>query len=70
MYVSSLPTDSSISHKLDHGMGGYLYLIGGSVRLNGGELATGDAAKIWDEPEVTLEAREESELIMVEVRLD
>ncbi|TMK86515.1 MAG: pirin family protein [Actinobacteria bacterium] len=70
VYVSSLPTGSSVSQKFDHGMGGYLYLIGGSVRLNGGELATGDAAKFWDEPEVTLEAREASELILIEVRLD
>jgi quercetin 2,3-dioxygenase len=70
VYLSSLPTGSSVSQKFDGGMGGYLYLIGGGVRLNGDDLGTGDAAKIWDEPEVTLEAREESELIMVEVRLD
>ena len=40
------------------------------MRLNGESLSTGDAAKIWEEPEVTIEAAADSELIMVEVRLD
>jgi quercetin 2,3-dioxygenase len=68
--VSSLPAGTSISHKFEEGTGGYLYLIEGSIRLNGETLHTGDAAKIQDEPEIALEAEEPSELIMVEVRLD
>jgi quercetin 2,3-dioxygenase len=68
--VSSLPAGTSISHKFDDDVGGYLYLIQGRIRLNGETLHAGDAAKIQDEPEVTIEAEEPSELIMVEVRLD
>jgi hypothetical protein len=70
VHVSSLPAGSSASHKFDQGAGGYLYLIGGEVRLGGERLSTGDAAKIWDEPELTIEAEQDSELILVEVRLD
>jgi quercetin 2,3-dioxygenase len=70
VYISSLPSGSAVSHKFADQTGGYLYVIGGEVRVNGERLTTGDAAKIEDEPEVTLEADADSELIMVEVRLD
>lgn len=70
VYISSLPAGASASHKFEQGTGGYLYVIGGDVGLNGERLATGDAAKVWDEPEVTLRSEQESELILVEVRLD
>jgi quercetin 2,3-dioxygenase len=70
VYVTSLPAGGSVSHKFGSVHGGYLYLIEGAVRLNGQELNTGDAAKIQDEPEITIEADRPSELIMAEVRLD
>jgi redox-sensitive bicupin YhaK (pirin superfamily) len=70
VYVSSLPPGVTVSHKFADQTGGYLYVIGGDVRLNGEGLSTGDAAKIWEEPEITMEAVSETELIMVEVRLD
>ena len=70
VYVSSLSAGTSVSHKFGQEYGGYLYLIEGAIRLNGEELRTGDAAKIEDEPEITIEALEPSELIMAEVRLE
>ena len=70
VYVSALPRATSVSHKFDDGTGGYLYVISGDVRLNVERLSTGDAAKIRDEPELTIGADADSELIMVEVRLD
>jgi redox-sensitive bicupin YhaK (pirin superfamily) len=70
VYISSLPSGSAVSHKFADQTGGYLYVIGGEVRLNTERLITGDSAKITDEPEVTVEADADSELIMVEVRLD
>ncbi|TML02502.1 MAG: pirin family protein [Actinobacteria bacterium] len=70
VYVSALPRGTSVSHKFDDGTGGYLYVIGGDIRLNGQRLGTGDAAKIWDEPELTIGADGETELLLVEVRLD
>jgi quercetin 2,3-dioxygenase len=70
VYVSSLPAGGSVSHKFEEGAGGYLYLISGGLTLNGEHLATGDAAKIQDEPELTLSADVDSELILVQVRMD
>jgi redox-sensitive bicupin YhaK (pirin superfamily) len=70
VYVSSLPSGSSTSHSFGQGTGGYLYVIAGEVRVNGEALSTGDAAKVWEEPELAVEADADSELIMVEVRVD
>ena len=69
MYVSRLPLGHGVSHKFDDGMGGYLYVIGGELRLNGETFRTGDAAKIADEPEIDLEAAADTELVLMEVDL-
>ncbi len=69
VYISSMEGGLSLDHKFPNGMGGYLYVIGGALGLDGERLETGDAAKIWDEPEITLRAENETELIMVEAQL-
>jgi redox-sensitive bicupin YhaK (pirin superfamily) len=69
VYVSSMAPGVSLDQKLPQGMGAYLYVIEGELQLNGERLSTGDAAKIWDEPEITLRAAAETELILVEVQL-
>jgi len=45
-------------------------VIEGSVQAGVEKLATGDAAKIWDEQRFLLNAEADTELIIVEVRLD
>jgi redox-sensitive bicupin YhaK (pirin superfamily) len=70
VYISSLPAETEVAHRVEPGSGLYVYLIGGALRLGDERLTTGDAAQISDEPEVTLRADDDSELIMVEVRLD
>jgi quercetin 2,3-dioxygenase len=70
VYISSLPKAAEVAHKLEPGRGLYLYLIEGALGLDGERLTTGDAAQIFDEPEVTFRADDDSELILVEVRLD
>jgi redox-sensitive bicupin YhaK (pirin superfamily) len=69
LFVSSLSSGRSVSHKFDDGMGGYLYVIDGAMTANGERLSTGDAAKIGDEPEIDLEATADTELVLVEVDL-
>ena len=69
MLLSSLPGGSSLPHVFPEGMGGYLYVIGGGIRLNGEAMNTGDAAKIGDQPTIDVEATADSELILMEVDL-
>ena len=67
--VSSLQSGKSASHELDEGYGAYLYVASGQIRLGEHTLSEGDAAKIVDEPTVTVEASQDSELAMVVVQL-
>jgi redox-sensitive bicupin YhaK (pirin superfamily) len=69
VYVSSLEARDAVDHPLGTGWGVYFYLIEGAVALGQERLATGDAARIWDQSHLTIHADEASELIMVEVRL-
>jgi quercetin 2,3-dioxygenase len=69
VYVSRLQAGRAVAHDFRPGRGGYLYLIEGRAALGAEELATGDAAKIHDEPQLHIEAKELSELILVEVPL-
>jgi redox-sensitive bicupin YhaK (pirin superfamily) len=67
--VSSLQSGKSASHQLEEGSGAYLYVASGKIRLGEHTLSEGDAAKIFDEPIVSVEASQDSELAMVVVRL-
>ena len=69
VYVSSLPAGSAVRHDLASGRGVYLYVIEGDVAVNGEPMATGDAARIRDEPALEITAAADSELILVDVRL-
>jgi quercetin 2,3-dioxygenase len=69
MLLSSLESGGSVSHEFPERMGGYLYVIGGEISLNGEAMRTGDAAKIGDEPRLVIEATADSELILMEVDL-
>jgi quercetin 2,3-dioxygenase len=67
--VSALQLGKSASHELDEGYGAYLYVASGQIRLGEHTLSEGDAAKAVDEPTITVEASQDSELAMVVVRL-
>jgi quercetin 2,3-dioxygenase len=69
VHVSYLEPGVSVEHAFGPGRGGYLYVIEGSTRVNDEKLATGDAAKVRDEPTLTLAAEAPTELLLVDVEL-
>ncbi len=69
VYVSHLVPGDAVTHDFPPGRGGYLYLIEGGAMVGAEELSTGDAAKIQDEPLLRIEAKDPSELILVDVPL-
>ncbi len=69
MYVSRLEAGQSVGHPFAPDFGGYLLVLDGAVTINGGALANGDAAMIWDEHRITIAAGVTSEFVMVEVRV-
>ncbi len=69
VFVSALGPGDAGAHAVGDGRGAYLYVIGGVLEANGERMATGDAARIRNEPDLKLVAAEDTELILVDVAL-
>jgi redox-sensitive bicupin YhaK (pirin superfamily) len=69
VHVASLEPAVEVVHALGSGRGAYVYLIEGAATFEGEAVATGDAAKVTDQPEFHIRATEPSELILVDVPL-
>lgn len=68
-YAAAILPRTRIKQTFESGWGAYLYLISGTLLLDGETLSEGDAAKI-KAPHIEAEAIEPSELFMVAVRLN
>ena len=69
VYVAALAEGTGVTHDFGPARGGYLYLIDGRLRLGDASLQTGDAAKIFEEPNLPIRAEAASELLLVDVPL-
>jgi redox-sensitive bicupin YhaK (pirin superfamily) len=69
VYVASLAPGDTVTHRLGTGRGAYVYLIDGRARFDGVPVASGDAAKVTDQPSLAIAADAASELILVDVPL-
>jgi redox-sensitive bicupin YhaK (pirin superfamily) len=54
--VSRLAPGTELEHPVPQGIGHYLYVIAGSLDVNGERLNAGDAAKVANEPSLRLRA--------------
>jgi redox-sensitive bicupin YhaK (pirin superfamily) len=70
VHVASLEPEAEVVHPIGPGRGVYAYLIDGAATFDGEDLATGDAVKVTDEPQLAIRAREPSELILVAVPME
>jgi redox-sensitive bicupin YhaK (pirin superfamily) len=69
VYVSRLDPGTTVGHRFGERFGAYFFLIEGSTTINDQSLTVGDAARIWGEKDLTIEASDRAELIMVEVEV-
>jgi quercetin 2,3-dioxygenase len=67
VYVASLAPDVEVAHRIGDGRGAYAYLIAGAAAIDAEEVAAGDAAQVTGQSEIVIRAREQSELIIVDV---
>ena len=67
IYVSRLMAGDQAVHQSRPGRKAYLFLIEGALEVNGKALAPGDQARISDEPRLTLQAGQDSELILLDL---
>jgi len=65
--VTSLSPGVEVTHAIGEGRGAYVYLIDGAATFDGEGVTTGDAAKVTEQPTLTIRASEPSELILVDV---
>ena len=69
MYTSRLLAGREVAHTLAPARGAYVFVVDGAVRVNGVKLATGDAAKVSEEAQVTIAADGDTELVLFDVPL-
>lgn len=65
--VSALRAGQAVIHKSRTDRKAYLFVITGSLNINAIPLAEGDQARIADEPEITLQAGKDAELILLDL---
>jgi redox-sensitive bicupin YhaK (pirin superfamily) len=67
VYVSSLDAGKSLTHESGAGRHAYLFVIDGEIELNGTKLAAGDQARIVDETSLKMTAKQNAELILLDL---
>jgi quercetin 2,3-dioxygenase len=67
VYIASLAAGTEVSHEIGDGRGVYAYLIDGAASFDDEDVQTGDAAKVTEQSSLRVRAREQSELILVDV---
>jgi hypothetical protein len=67
VYISRLKAGEEGAHQSRAGRRAYLFVISGSVSLNGFLLAAGDQARMADEKELKIQAKQDSELILLDL---
>lgn len=66
-YISSLSPGATVSHLIDSGRIGYLFVISGKISANGITLHTRDAAMAEGEPSLEITADRDSEIILIDL---
>jgi redox-sensitive bicupin YhaK (pirin superfamily) len=67
VYSALLDLGKHVVHALSPGRGGWVHVVKGAVTLDELVLSTGDGAGVVDERAISLTAREETELLLVDV---
>lgn len=67
IYASLPSAGSTISHALAPGRGAWVQVVRGEIAVNGHALRPGDGAAVEDEPAVTINATEDSELLLFDL---
>ena len=67
VYSAMLDPGQHVIHELTHGRSAWLHVVEGEVTLGDAVLTTGDGAGVTGEPAVSLTAREETEILLVDL---
>jgi hypothetical protein len=67
VYNAILASGAAVEHQLDAGRHAWLQVIKGTVRLNGNKLDAGDGAAVSEESALTIQAEDDSEVILFDL---
>jgi redox-sensitive bicupin YhaK (pirin superfamily) len=67
LYAAIPVAGERLTHALAPGRLGYVHVIRGSITVNGVALKGGDALKLSDEPQVTLERADDAEILLFDL---
>ena len=67
VFVSALGAGQEVTHELAPGRRAYLFVIEGTVMLNGRPLEAGDQARVTEETRLDLTATEASDLLLIDL---
>lgn len=67
VHVAALEPGVEVTHSIGLGRGAYVYLIDGAATFGDQQVETGAAAKVTEEPGISIRARDRCELILVDV---
>jgi len=67
LYIARLDKGAETRHALEAGRHAWIQVARGAVRVNGKELQQGDGAAVSGEPEVRVEARDSSEVLLFDL---
>jgi len=67
IYVSALPAGTELRHESGSQRKAYVFAIEGEVIMNGVKLGEGDQARIAEEPELSIKAAKDSEIILLDL---
>lgn len=66
-YLSSLEPEKKVEHNLESGRKAYMFVISGKISMNGNIMETQDAAKIENTNTISIEAKKQAELILIDL---
>lgn len=67
MYAAILDGDDALEHIIAEGRRAYVHVVRGTITVNGIALQAGDALKLVDEPQVTVSAALNAEILMFDL---
>ena len=68
--LGNFDKNSIVEHTLESGKGSYIFLIEGEVEVNGEQLYKRDALGVWDTDALTINAKKNSEILIIDVPMN
>ena len=69
VYIADLEANTTTSHSLNHNRGLFIYIQNGNLEINGIGFSINDQARIINESEIILKAKENTKCILIDVPL-